>query len=461
MTWSVQLLPLLPVGLHTHKAMKRLWLLFPLLIVVSGCEITTPNGETPDATPLVPTNLLLGQNVNNFWTIPSIGNPKVLVVPVEFSDRVFANPNQVSQQINQAFNGVATNTFQSLNSFYKTSSFGKLNLDAVVTQPFRTQYQASYYENLTTADPNTVIIDEIMQAFDATLDFNDFDLNGDGKLDGLYMVYNHPAGNWNSFWWAYLYSYFGENRYDGILPTSYVWMPYESIVVNNQIVTSTLIHETGHKLGLEDYYDYAENDGSGNEYGLGGADMMDASVGDHNPFSKMLLGWIDPLVVTEDMDVTLLPYISSGQALLITDNWQGTLYDEYLIAMYYTPTGFYQGYDDYYFDGRSGMVLYHIDARLGPNLSVNYPTQFLNNNTDSPYKLIKYIEADGNNSLYFGNPKGWMWASDVYRPSNVFGVNRSVGYRWHQTSRGDIGFTIRVFSESYQYRNLTLKIRYT
>ena len=460
MIWSARLRRQRQVGLPILKHMKKPLLLLSLLLVTTSCEFALPTTSSLDTTPIVPTQLLGAQDINDFWTLPAIGNPKVLVVPIEFSDYVYPNPSVAVENIHQAFNGSASTSFQSLKSFYQTSSFEKLHIEGVVTQPFRTRYQASYYENLNSLDPNTVIIDEFMDTLNQTYDFSEFDLNEDGKLDGLYMIYQHPAGNWNSFWWAYLYSYFGNQSYDGVMPKSYVWMPYEFLVVNNQLDTGTLIHETGHKLGLEDYYDYAINDGSGNEYGLGGADLMDASVGDHNPFSKMLLGWIDPLVVTEDMDMSLLPYISSGQALLITDHWQNTLFDEYIIAMYYTPTGFYQGFDDFYFDGRSGMVLYHVDARLGPNPSVNYPTVFLNNNSDSQRKLIQFIEADGNNSLYLTNPKGWMWASDVYRPGMGFRKNRNLDYRWHQLSRSDISFTIEVVSEASSYRQLNLRVRY-
>lgn len=436
----------------------------PLLMALSACEFILPNSSLIEGEPLTPTNLLLGQDVSDFWTIPSIGQPKVLVVPIEFPDFIYQDKPLVMNQINQAFNGQSTSNFESLSSFYQTSSFGKLAIEGVVAEPFRTNFQSSYYENLTNQDPNTVIIDEFMASLNQSYNFADFDLNGDGNLDGLYMIYQHPAGDWNSFWWAYLYRYFGTQSYDGVAPSSYVWMPYEFLVYNGQIDSSTLIHETGHKLGLEDYYDYftaEDGDNSGNEFGLGGADMMDASAGDHNPFSKLILGWIEPKIVTTDMDLTLLPYISSGQAYIITDHWNNTLFDEYIIAMYYTPTGFYRGFDDYYFDGRSGMVLYHVDARLGPNLSENYPTMFLNNNTDSANKLIKFIEADGNNSLYNFNPAGWMWASDVYRPGNTFLGNRNPGYAWHQPQRGPIGFTIGVISESFNNRDLTISIRFS
>ena len=231
--------------------------------VVSSVQPSTTSLNNQN-TPFIPTDLDYVQDLADFWSIPSIGNPKVLVVPVDFPDFPFSNPVSAKANINTAFNGASTSNFQSLNSFYKTSSFNKLDLEGVVLDPFRTQFNASYYENLQSADPNTVIINEIMSYYDGTIDFSDFDYNNDGQLDGLYMIYNHPAGEWASFWWAYLWSYFGVNSYDGVRPTSYVWMPYEFVYYNNAIDSVTFIHETGHMLGLEDYYDYAPNDGSGN-----------------------------------------------------------------------------------------------------------------------------------------------------------------------------------------------------
>src|SRR5205085_9571813 len=58
---------------------------------------------------------------------------------------------------------------------------------------------------------------------------------------------------------------------------------------------NTLIHEMGHAFGLPDYYDYEP--GNGPDGGLGGLDMMDANVGNHNAFSRWLLDWIQPDVI--------------------------------------------------------------------------------------------------------------------------------------------------------------------
>lgn len=417
-------------------------------IVTEDMTLTASWNQTyfPPA-PEIYEDLPTAQTINSFWSIPSVGSPKVLVVPVEFPDVLFENPSMVQNNINQVFNGESTDTFQSLKSFYQTSSFGKLQLTGEVTQPFKTTYTSSYYENLANNQGNTAIINEIMTYFDNQYDFNDFDYDGDGNLDGIYMIYSKNYGAWGSFWWAYLWSYFGSSTFDTISPTAFIWMPYNMVLVNNELQSRVFIHETGHMLGLEDYYDYDEDDGSGNEGGLGYADMMHGNVGDHNPWSKMILGWLDAWVVNESMTVKLDPYISSGQALIITEDWNGTLFDEFIVAMYFTNEGLYQDID-IYFDSQPGLVLYHVDARLGPSANPNsvYPNEvFINNNTDTPNKLIKFIEADGNNSLL---STGFVWAADVYRPGDIFNQNRNMGYRWHQLSLGTVGFTISFEEES-------------
>jgi M6 family metalloprotease-like protein len=58
-------------------------------------------------------------------------------------------------------------------------------------------------------------------------------------------------------------------------------------------------------LGLPDYYDY--DDTTGPKGGVGGWDMMDYNGGDHNAFSKYLLGWIDPLVIRSGTQKIILP----------------------------------------------------------------------------------------------------------------------------------------------------------
>jgi hypothetical protein len=135
-----------------------------------------------------------------------------------------------------------------------------------------------------------------------------------------------------------------------------------------------VIHELGHAFGLQDYYDT----GRGVEQidCLGGFDMQDRDMGDWNPMSRFCCGWIDPIVITEDVEsVTLRLGCSSvtGDAVLIPTSrgWNGTAFDEYLMVDVLAPGGnygndwYYMTWGEEYLKGAGGGVrIFHVDNRL-------------------------------------------------------------------------------------------------
>ena len=161
-------------------------------------------------------------------------------------------------------------------------------------------------------------------------------------------------------WWAYCYEYFEdaeseEVKFDGIGLDWYLWASYEFF--NEPIYTAydsqynvieeeclyvkinceTIIHETGHALGLDDYYDY--NDKKGPYGGLGAFVMMDTNQGDHDPFSKAILGWINPTVVyNAKYSATLRSFTDFGDAIFIMKDNEETYFTEMYVIALYTPT---------------------------------------------------------------------------------------------------------------------------
>ena len=60
------------------------------------------------------------------------------------------------------------------------------------------------------------------------------------------------------------------------------------------MAASTLIHETGHVLGLPDLYSYRRTSADAAERsGCLTFDLMDNNTGDTNAFFKWMLGWVD------------------------------------------------------------------------------------------------------------------------------------------------------------------------
>src|SRR5690606_8294810 len=95
----------------------------------------------------------------------------------------------------------------------------------------------------------------------------------------------------------------------------------------------------------------------------------DYSIGDHTGYSKMLLDWTRPYVVTDTTEITLRPFYNSGDLILIKDNWNGTAMDEYLLLEFYSPNGL-NAHDSRLTNSNpqlmqhAGIKVYHVDARL-------------------------------------------------------------------------------------------------
>jgi len=414
--------------------------------------------------PFIPSGYSLLQDELDYVGIPTTGDVKILVFAVDFSDDPYYLDDISIMDIEYAFNGLATDTaYESLNSYYTKSSYGKLNLTADVFGYYRAEHPSSYYENeyeklyawndvtndyLYSEDEVTYvdsdIIFEVLSFYDDQIDYSDYDANNDGYIDGIYLIYTHEVSYYegSDLWWAYqdYYAYIGDS-FEGVEPNYFIWSGTDFFTEGDMGLNSrTIIHETGHMLGLDDYYDYDESDGH-NSGGLGDADMMDNTIGDHNPASKLLLGWITPWVVTESMVVDLAPFENSGEVILLIDEWNGTLFDEYLLICFYTPTGV--NYEDRYSGfSSSGVLIYHVDARIGNGYDDNsaYYTIFNYNNTDTAHKFIDIIEADGRNDIDQGNG---ATNTDLFQVNNVFRGTIFPNYDWYQTAQ-DMNFTIEI-----------------
>lgn len=438
---------------------------------------TMPTTEV-NGTPILPTGYSLLQDELDVVGIPSMGDVKILVFAVDFSDYPASSSDTTIQDIELAFNGSSSQIdYESLNSYYQISSYGNLNITADVVGFYRASRTAQYYEDeyekLYAVDPYTGdwlygddevtypesdLIYEMLQYYDGTIDYSDYDANHDGYIDGIYVVYTHPVSydSGSDLWWAYqdVYIYDGD-LFDGVEPYYFVWSGTDFLHEGSDNINArTIIHETGHMLGLDDYYDYDESSRY-NDGGLGGADMMDYAVGDQNPFSKILLGWVTPMVVTSSMTINLTPFLEDGQVILLIDDWNNSIFDEYLLISYYTPDGLNVDDSGIMFSD-SGIIIYHVAAQIdnGYNENSAYYSIFNNNNTDSYRKLIKIIEADmdGDIDLY-----SIAENSDLFQVGDILGSNVYSTYQWYNNT--SLGFTVEVssLSESVSSIHITKK----
>ena len=427
----------------------------------------------------------------DFKTTYVIEDVKALVVPVDFIDvpiTTYGTDEHVHDILKAAVFGTREeNAWYSLKEYYASSSFGQCNITGTVLP--------TWHWNDTVANINknkkdtglaariAVKIQDYYREHPITLEdgsevnLSHFDSNQDGLIDSIIMIYSAPITTTGEIWWAFCSSVsgaYGKYTRTGNLEGAnrFFWASMkflfekggsgEDAYYSNEEIAAgtvkpdahTLTHEYGHVLSLPDYY---VTDYNGSDYSaMGALDMMDYNIGDHNAFSKMLYGWINPKRVagtSGKVTVELKSTTKTGDTIIIPapGEWNNTYLDQYLMVEFLTPEGVaeqdgkakYLGkYPLYY--SKAGVRITHVDARMGlrtyssgkwqfsgytwtttpPEKNSSY-ISFAADNTASDscfpdYKLIEVVPANGKTQ----KQRGGAAADDscLYYQGDVFGT---------------------------------------
>ncbi|MBO7614404.1 MAG: Ig-like domain-containing protein [Bacilli bacterium] len=426
---------------------------------------------------------------------PSLDKTKFLVIPVWFKDssEYISNKNNVKIDIQKSFFGTSEDTgWESVKTFYETESNGRLSIKGTVSDWYEVNYSHNLYNyDLDSPRPNSKSIYDLVN--DATnWYFNthsdnrkNYDCDQDGYLDGVILIYGCPDRA--AFYSKNKFAQYGESLWafttwlgnsaicDVNKPNAncFLWASYDFMysektsasrtkanpaygsgnTTNCLLDTHTYIHEVGHMFGLDDYYDYS------NKYNpASGFSMQDYNVGAHDPFSCLALGWADAYVPYEDCQITLTPFQSSHQVILLSPSFNSanSPFDEYLLLELYTPTGLNKFDTDYLYRetyprgvNETGIRLWHVDARLvevrnsfnGAYSDKSYVVPFKNNammmsNTYASSSSNAYISPCGeeyadfnllqlirNNSKETYHSKSQFSKSDLFLNGSSFNMN--------------------------------------
>ncbi|MDD3938393.1 MAG: Ig-like domain-containing protein [Bacilli bacterium] len=393
---------------------------------------------------------------NNYYSnvdsMPSTGTVNLLVIPVALSG--YPMTEATRSRIQKAYFGTEAETgWHSVETFYEEESHNRLDITGVVSPIYTTTYGASITESQTTSLVTTAT--NWYRTEYSTQDGREFDADSDGYIDGVVLIYSAPNyQNNNDNLWAYCF--WTNNTKNTTTPTAktYFWASYDFMdeSSNISIDAHTYIHEAGHLMGLDDYYNYDRS----SDYGAaGGFNMQDFNVGEHDPYSRVALGWIDPIVPTGSTTLTISP----GQAIILSPNdlSSNSPFDEYLIIDVYSPTGLnymdatykYGGASSMYPIGPSatGIRVWHVDARLMRNYTGSAPTittsistgyrytHAMSNSTDDDYgslyalyrdyKLLHLLQCGGTNTYVNG---GQFSASDLWTVGKSFSMSSYAGF---------------------------------
>lgn len=422
----------------------------------NGAQVLKNNGYT---------NTLRDSNEQLGWnTLNSTGDQKVLVVPVHFQNATKWSTSMLSDLELVFFGESKYTAWESVSSYFNKSSYGNLNLTGEVydtvlevdmtASTYNTKYNnwynyvyyGEYTSDTTNYDPGEYIGSLFYNSLNSSgmKKLQEYDQDKDGYIDAIIFCYSNAfASDGSGAYWAWCSYTDNKANLQGPTVNNYMWLSYEFIhegYGNNAIDGHTFIHEMGHILGLDDYYcyDYYEKGYGNYPWNCAGElDMQSYNVGDHNIYSKFSLGWLEPKWIKESGEVKLRPSNQYGDAILLKDSWNGTIFDEYILIEFYTPEGLnekdatsqYSGRDKMY--SQSGLRIYHVDARIANltskgafknfavtaenivsifNSNSNYGYVAASNSVERSYlssnqekdRLLHLIDAGGNNTIAKG-----------------------------------------------------------
>lgn len=358
----------------------------------------------------------LGNRTKGEFYCPKQGDVKTLVIPVWFKDSGnYFTPEQkakIPADLEESFYGEGNEEthWNSVSSFYKKASSGKLNLSGIVSPWYESGLKVTDFADDDGAKIKNLLNDSVDWFFEnhPDLDPNDFDSDSNGYFDGINLIYavndageEHPEIP-DTFWGKISFGYHRAPTPEMPGIHFHMWASCESLyedAESNPVDSHVFTHEFGHTLGLEDYYDYGEN----NYYPVGGHIMMFHNTGAQDPFSTSILGYSKVIVPETSCTIELGDFQNSRTAVLLSPSPSAvnTPFDEYLLVELYAPNGLNQfdaehPWRGYYSTGAEnpGIRVWHVDARLAYEVGDDFA---LTSDPLQPGSFVAFTNSWGDN----------------------------------------------------------------
>ena len=314
----------------------------------------------------------------------------ILLILVEFTDNAAntaAHPPSAYEDLMFSTGVIPT---ESMYEYYQEISYGVFAVEGAVLawitapQPY-SYYVGDAYGMGSYPNNSQGLLEHCVQILDPTVDFSQYDNNGDGYAEGIFLVHAGPAaeetGSTNDIWsHAWYYSYSTD---DGVSTGRYSIEPEENMV-GGLIDIGVYCHEYGHVLGMPDLYDT-----NGGSEGIGVYCLMAGGSWGALPGNperpthmcaemKRRLGWMTPIDITGNIEDLVIPPAATHPVCYRIDNPLNS--DEHFLIENRAKIGF-----DSLFRGDGGLAIWHIDYD---------GTQY-----DETHRYVSLEQADGNFDL--------------------------------------------------------------
>lgn len=313
----------------------------------------------------------LRQRANAAYT----GNKRGIVILVNFQDKQMVCGQD---EFDRAFNLRGYSDYGSAGSvrdYFLAQSYGRLTVDFDVVGPFTLSKNMAYYgSNDRYGDdkhPAEMVI-EAVKAADPLVDFSQYDWDGDGEVDQVYVVYagyGEAQSHINNTIWPHEWQLsYAKSSGDGTGALSVDGVRVDTYACSNELYfgkaaqldgIGIACHEFSHCLGLPDMYDTSGSYAS--VYGMGFWDLMDG--GSYNgdgyvpaaftSYERWFAGWLTPVEISAFTEVTGMQALTTVPQAYVIYN-QANRNEYYLVENRQR-----QGFDAQL--PAAGMLVIHVD----------------------------------------------------------------------------------------------------
>lgn len=301
-------------------------------------------------------------------TFPLKGNPKALIILMEYADVKFtvSNPNQAFGRMANLEGYSENGATGSIRDYFRYNSSGVFNPDFVVFGPITLANNRDYYEG----DIMFKAIPEVFEkAISMGLNVAEFDNDHDGILDNFFIYFagrNYPESGEANTIWPHRSSVYSINyNYNGIRLGNYACTSeLKGNSSSNQMCgIGTFCHEFGHVLGLPDVYDL-DAGVDGETAGVFSFSLM--STGNYNndgrtppslsAVERNILGWLEFEELSAKVKNYELPPISENKAYVFYTKNKG----EFFVLENRNTDNQWDKHIPSWDTGK-GLLVYHVD----------------------------------------------------------------------------------------------------
>lgn len=368
---------------------------------------------------------------------PLKGEVKSVIILANFKDLAFKVPNanaEFTEMLNSP-NYSKNNGVGSARDYFLDNSMGEFKPEFVVYGPVTLPESMEYYGapgsgGRTDIRPTLMITDACKAAEDAGNDFSQFDFDGDGILDNVFVFYaghnEAEGGGVNTIWPHKHVINSGATAGGKTIKTYSCTSEFRNATGTDMAGIGTFTHEFGHVLGLADIYDTNQAvDGFSN--GLGNYNVMTGGNYNnegktppyYNAFERYQLGWLKPEKIDQNRTYTV-KNISENEAYIIPTS----VTDEYLMVEFRNgQLNAERNWDKFIGDPSSsfsnkGIFITHIDKSNNDAAGMSAKSRWAVNgpNANSAHECARFIFS----GMAAGSPAGGILNS----PSEMVNYTR-------------------------------------